>query len=856
MILLLLPSCKAIRCESGYQDRAPSNIPDDNRLLKIPVIVHVLYKNDAEKVGEDQINQLIASLANDFRGNLPAALARDGIDPAQISDYAPRDTRITFELARVLPDGAITEGILYTPTSTSVFRYQQRKPFAESPPVDPYHYLNVYICDTNTGAYTPMEKGNHGVVLDYENAGPDGNTLTHEVGHWLGLYHIFEGGCNDGDGIADTKAQKKFFGNRRYPFRSCTNQTMVTNFMGYNDTRDFFTEGQVQAMRKFIFNYMELEKISKSADALALERSNVIEEAIIQYFSPSDTGFATQYYSLTSLIFNNQVEFEKRGMDSSALVAAIGQAPFESNYNESADTITPFNWQAAVLNELATIIAANLEREVSHYALQHLFKNVVRPNPDQPKQVYLSSTFYNMFPNAYRYIRELYYSEATASGMNVTELQAKIKTDLVALPDNFRKHPETVLTYLNKNPDLKDFFTLANALYEGASLGYPLPEIVNRISSADYTPDSKVSKIASTLSVIANSIELKSGQHLWLDPVLYLHPSKIGDPVVKNIYFALNGKLSTIDFVNAYLNSSSSESERINRIYDLLLVVDKLNQSYHYLSGKDFKLLKFGEQMAYILSINEAYTELMDLIIKNPELNSSITIGAGYTRTVQNIYAVLNSFYTSQYPEAVSSIITYFSPYLGSYPSNPLVLTAVKIATAKDDKDVKAILKSYIEPIGSSSQKRTSKFNISINSYAGIIGGYEDIRSGSASDSYYGGISAPVGIAFSFLPSRTGSFSLFAEVLDLGSLVNVRLKDDDTSYEALKFEHFLTPGIGLFYNFKNSPLTAGFKYNYLSNLRNIEYDGVTAVPEASNRDASRISFSLLVDIPLFKILSK
>ena len=251
-------------------------------IITLPMVVHIVNSNPASITDLQVINGV---------NDLNDAFGKTGLYSASLG----ADTKIRFCLAQSNPDSGNTTGITRTQSyfSTHLNKDIEDRKLKNLIQWDPLHYINIWLITSidaeafasfSCGVWTRIGVGGYATLppgggpLDGIVITSFGVLLAHEMGHYLGLYHTFENGCQnyfncilEGDRVCDTPPDRLMSGSPcTNPANSCNTDTLanhsngffftdvadqISNFMDYGNPPaciNRFTQGQTDRMRAAI----------------------------------------------------------------------------------------------------------------------------------------------------------------------------------------------------------------------------------------------------------------------------------------------------------------------------------------------------------------------------------------------------------------------------------------------------------------------------------------------------------------------------------------------------------------------------------------------------------------------------
>ena len=317
--------------------------------------------------------------------------------------------------------------------------------------------------------------------------------------------------------------------------------------------------------------------------------------------------------------------------------------------------------------------------------------------------------------------------------------------------------------------------------------------IVNNITNTYY-------HILNLLQEIKTQLSVKPGT--LIENLTLLRSKEVKLPVLANIYTVLG-------LIKNYNNLLNAENYSISGIESLLLQVEEI---------KPF------------------LDEASDVIT-----SAQILANTSYSFS----YRIINSFLIVDYLIKRSEKLTgnsFISPddydnYFDKFKQYSLFFAQLSDAASVDQ--VKNILKAATVPSVSFGLKRNeSELHFAISSYLGLNIGTESIN-GFKQSSFFGGLSTPIGLEFSYGLCNKNSLGVLFSILDFGQPINSKLYNSDIKYQ---LQDLIQPGVYLIYGIKDLPLAISFGY----------YNGKGYKINSSKVNHFSISFAF--DMPLFFIL--
>jgi hypothetical protein len=237
---------EVVAAEREMRARLASREIDVQAVTTVPVVFHVVTASGgAGNVTASQISRQITEMNQNFAGGESSAAANT-------------EFRFTLQATRRWTNSTWFNNV-DNPSTEAAMKSATREGDAG--------VLNIWSTNTSYLGFATFpswyaaDPELDGVVIQYGSV-PGGNianfnlgkTASHETGHWLGLYHTFQGGCSTtNDQVADTPAQRTSTSGCPVGKDTCPAAGVdpIRNYMdySYDSCYNQFTQGQKTRMK-------------------------------------------------------------------------------------------------------------------------------------------------------------------------------------------------------------------------------------------------------------------------------------------------------------------------------------------------------------------------------------------------------------------------------------------------------------------------------------------------------------------------------------------------------------------------------------------------------------------------------
>ena len=229
-----------------------------------------------------------------------------------------------------------------------------------------------------------------------------------------------------------------------------------------------------------------------------------------------------------------------------------------------------------------------------------------------------------------------------------------------------------------------------------------------------------------------------------------------------------------------------------------------------------------------------------------------------YPAAVGEVLSFVRSFIIENTSQAAQDPVYAFLESTGPF--------IAQVAAAKTSAEVEVALQNFALPAGSYVRVQQEHFSVTLNSYFGVTAGAETLLgglegTGAARTRAHLGFTAPVGLGFNWGKVQnsgkstasdtrlfqTGSWSLFAPILDVGAVASWRLGSGGGQVPPITWANIVAPGLYVVWTRKNTPFSIMFGAQYGPELTKISTGGGATIERAALQFPS-IQFTF--DIPV------